>query len=310
MEFSHTSEPDFHIERKKKMLSLYKEEITSLYGHNSRTFIFALACTFIQISLSIYLANKSFFLILLVSYILGACLNHALYVFIHEATHNLVFKKTLANKIFAIFCDTALIFPGAMAFRKYHHLHHNHMGVYMKDADLCSQGEAKMVGNSSFRKLIWSFFLGVSQALRPLRFKEKKFYTNWIVYNFIYQVLVTSLLAYLFGPFCILYLLLSTLFGLGLHPLGGRWIAEHYLTKETRQETYSYYGPVNKFMFNIGYHTEHHDFMNIPWNNLPKLRKIAPQYYNELEFHSSYLKLLIDFILNKKNTLYSRVTRD
>ena len=56
-----------------------------------------------------------------------------------------------------------------------------------------------------------------------------------------------------------LYLTLSFFFSLGLHPVGARWIQEHY-TYDFDQETTSYYGPINRVALNMGYHNEHHDF--------------------------------------------------
>ena len=89
------------------------------------------------------------------------------------------------------------------------------------------------------------------------------------------------------GPKALAYLALSTFFALGLHPVGGRWIQEHYETRKG-QETYSYYGPLNRTCFNMGYHNEHHDFAGIPWNNLPKLKKLAPDYYDSLASYRSW----------------------
>ena len=55
---------------------------------------------------------------------------------------------------------------------------------------------------------------------------------------------------------------------MGLHPLGARWIQEHYLV-HGEQETTSYYGILNVPALNVGYHNEHHDFPSVPWNRLP-----------------------------------------
>jgi fatty acid desaturase len=113
---------------------------------------------------------------------------------------------------------------------------------------------------------------------------------------------------FVLGPKALAYLALSTFFALGLHPVGGRWIQEHYETRPG-QETYSYYGPLNKTCFNMGYHNEHHDFAGIPWNNLPKLKRVAPEYYDSLKSYRSWTGVLLKFIFDPSMSTYSRVIR-
>lgn len=60
----------------------------------------------------------------------------------------------------------------------------------------------------------------------------------------------------------LLYLFLSLWFGYGFHPAAMHFIQEHY-TVTDGQETYSYYGGLNKWFLNIGYHNEHHDFTKV-----------------------------------------------
>jgi sphingolipid delta-4 desaturase len=155
---------------------------------------------------------------------------------------------------------------------------------------------------------MWVALLGISQALRPLKVKGVKALDRWIVANILVVLVVNILFYLLLGPKALAYLALSTFFALGLHPVGGRWIQEHYETRPG-QETYSYYGPLNRTCFNMGYHNEHHDFASIPWNNLPRLKRLAPEYYDSLKSYRSWTAVLLKFIFDPSMSTYSRVVR-
>ena len=47
------------------------------------------------------------------------------------------------------------------------------------------------------------------------------------------------------------YLVMSSFWAGSLHPLGGHFIAEHYVWDNSQQETYSYYGWLNIFAYNV-----------------------------------------------------------
>ena len=106
-----------------------------------------------------------------------------------------------------------------------------------------------------------------------------------------------------------MYLFLSLIFAGGLHPTSGHFISEHYVFEEG-QETYSYYGPLNLVTFNVGYHNEHHDFPRIPGSRLPELRKIAPEFYDNLHSYKSWVAVNWRFLTDKNITLYSRTKRE
>jgi sphingolipid delta-4 desaturase len=106
----------------------------------------------------------------------------------------------------------------------------------------------------------------------------------------------------------VLYLTLASIFSIGLHPLGARWIQEHYLTHRG-QETFSYYGPLNWLALNVGYHNEHHDLMTVPWPRLPEIRRRAPEFYDSLVSYRSWTMLLLRFLFDPSLSLYSRRIR-
>ena len=297
--------PNIHVSRRKEILEKYPQ-VRNLYGAYPLSALYICLIVGGQLLISYFLKDQAWWVSLIVAYCIGAFANHSLFVMIHECTHNCVFSKPLGNKIMGIVCDVALVLPSALGFRKYHMIHHKHLGEYSYDPDITSYTEANLIGNSSLKKALWLFLFSISQALRPLKVKFYKPINGWVITNIIVIVLTNIAVAIYISPMALLYLSFSTLFALGLHPLGGRWIQEHYVTKKG-QETYSYYGPLNKITFNMGHHNEHHDFMNVAWINQPKIKEMAPEYYDNLVSYTSWTKVLLNFIFNPQMDSYTRI---
>jgi sphingolipid delta-4 desaturase len=100
----------------------------------------------------------------------------------------------------------------------------------------------------------------------------------------------------------------------GIHPCAGHFLSEHYVLQHTQsgkniQETYSYYGGLNKFTWNVGYHNEHHDFPNIPGSRLPKVRAAASEYYDTLTTCPSWTFAIINYITCPRLGPHCRVKR-
>ena len=307
--FTQVDWPDAHLERRRAILKQHPD-VKALMGANPATAGCILLIVGLQIAIAAGLGalDAHWLLVVLLAYVVGAVPNHALYALIHECTHNLLFKRHWPNQVFGIVCDFALVVPGAMAFRKYHLLHHKHLGVEALDADLPTPREARMFGKGRLRKALWMLFFSLSQAMRPMKIVGISLWDRWVLANTVAVIAVDVLVLVILGPKALIYLLLSTFFGLGLHPLGGRWIQEHFVTK-AGQETYSYYGPLNRVSFNVGYHNEHHDFANVPWNNLPKLKAAAPEFYDSLASYKSWTGVIARFILDPAMSTYSRISR-
>src|SRR5205814_7612668 len=203
-----------------------------------------------QFVLALLVANQRWFIWAPCAYIIGATIDHALWALIHDCTHNLVFRSRTANRLVAILANLPLVLPGAISFAKYHLLHHRHMGDLEFDAGIPGPTEARVVGRSGLRKATWIAGTIVVQGIvRPGRMKKIALWDGWTVVNVVIQFSAMALLVYLAGWAPLKYLLFSTVFAIGLHPLGARWIQEHFALAPD-QETYSYYGPLNRLSFN------------------------------------------------------------
>lgn len=304
--YSTVSEP--HRLRTKKILAEHPE-VRELIGKNPYTFFALAGLVLAMVFLSYLLKDSSWWLIVLVSYAVGAFINHSLFVMIHETTHNLLFKSKSANLLAGIFANLPHILPSAVSFSRYHLKHHSFQGIHELDADLPDFWEARLINNSSFGKAFWLFMFPFFQLRRTFRLKEIKPIDGWVLLNWGAQLAFNIALWVFIGPKAFWFMLFSFFFAVGLHPLGARWIQEHYLTLDENQETYSYYGPLNTISFNVGYHNEHHDFPSIPWNKLPQLKRKASSYYDSLYSHTSWTKLFFRFLFDKKISLYSRILR-
>lgn len=303
--FSAEAEP--HKARTKLILKSHPE-IRNLMGRNPASSLLILFVVALQITIAWLLRAEAWWLSLILAYIIGAFASHSLYVLIHECAHNLVFKKRSLNLISGIIADLPNVLPSSISFRSYHLKHHSFQGHYDLDADLASRWEARFISNSFFGKALWMLLFPVFQALRPPRLKEIKFMNGWTIINMIAVFSFDILIITAFGFNSFLYLVFSFFFSIGLHPLGARWIQEHFIVSPP-QETYSYYGPLNIVALNVGYHNEHHDFPSVPWNRLPEIRAAAPEWYNTLVYHTSWTALFLKFLFSRDLSLFSRVVR-
>ncbi|MDT3402424.1 fatty acid desaturase [Mucilaginibacter terrae] len=303
--WSDESEP--HKHRTKAIIKEHPE-LRTLIGRNPYTFLVITLCVGIQIAGAYLLKDAAWYWIALAAYGVGAFACHTLFVCIHECAHNLIFKNKTANTWAGIFANLPTLLPSSVSFQKYHLKHHSYQGVEALDADMPFRWEAKLINNSTFGKAIWLLFYPIFQALRPFRLKEINLVDGWTAVNWVVQLSFTAAIAYFFGWSAVLYLVLSFFFSVGLHPLGARWVQEHFLT-HGEQETKSYYGRLNFPNLNVGFHNEHHDFPSVPWNNLPKVKALAGRHYDDLGHHTSYTRLLFEFLFDRELSVFSRTAR-
>ena len=285
-------------------------EIKKLIGQkNPATFWIIVVCVSLMMGLAYAVSNQPWWVVAAAAWFIGAFVAHTLFVCIHEASHNLIFRKPGANMWAAILANLPTVFPTALSFKAFHIKHHAFQGVHELDADLPDWYEAKLINNYAIGKAIWLLLFPIFQGIRTLRMKELAVIDKWVMANIVVQLAFDVLIVVLFGWKALIFMGLCLFFSVGLHPLGARWVQEHFLTLDPAQETYSYYGIMNRPNLNVGMHNEHHDFPSIPWNKLPELKKSAPEYYDTLKFHTSYVRLFFRFLFDQEISLFSRIIR-
>mmetsp|Transcript_17752 Transcript_17752/g.31642 ORF Transcript_17752/g.31642 Transcript_17752/m.31642 type:complete len:323 (-) Transcript_17752:67-1035(-) len=305
-EFNWSEEWEPHQARRAAMLKKYGPQIKALYGPDPWVPAQALLVVALQVSAAWAVRDMDVWQLLVAGYLVGAFANHNLFLAVHELTHNLGFKRPLYNKLMAIIANLPIGVPMATKFQKYHREHHTSQGVHGVDMDIATRAEAEWIHNG-WEKLVWTVCQLFFYALRPV--VVRPFPPEiWDLVNAAACIAFDLAILKYMGWRSLFYLIAGSFVGGGVHPIAGHFIAEHY-TFDPRQETYSYYGPLNAITYNVGFHNEHHDFPNIPGSRLHKLREIAPEYYNHLHCHMSWSKVVYDYITNPNVGPFSRTKR-
>lgn len=286
----------------------------------------------IQLGLALAAAHMPWWGILLAAYVLGGPVNISLFVLAHECTHGLVFKKDFWNRYLYTFTTLPMFLSAHHSWWAEHLVHHSETGA-QKDFITRRQAFFLITRRTSPLVVPYSAMMLVMQAVRsvaglvlylltdlprgrlePSRRTltvladehlvsgyEKDHITKWAV---VYPVLCFALYGLLYwyggwGPLA--YLFLAQVFFTGfLHPYCLGWVLwiSHVHGHNREQPTVSHYGKLNNFVgFNGGLHVEHHDLAGIPWSRLPKIRRMAPAFYDNLATLPSFTGLALRFVL-------------
>ncbi|CAD6445161.1 a72da926-6c54-47be-b9cf-2c0a0d572fcd [Sclerotinia trifoliorum] len=317
--WTYTEEP--HRSRRLAIIKAHPD-VTKLCGPEPLTKYVVLLVVSIQILCAYLLRNTPFFSwkFFLTAYIIGATANQNLFLAIHEISHNLAFKNANLNRALAIFANLPIGIPYSASFRPYHLTHHKSLGVDGLDTDLPTRFEAIFL-DSLLGKAFFCTFQILFYAIRPIFIYAVPFTSIHIV-NILTQVLFDTLLVKTTNSYnSLYYLILSAFLAGSLHPCAGHFIAEHYVferqplqardpkTGVEIPETFSYYGPLNFFTYNVGLHNEHHDFPAVPWTRLPALHEMAKEFYAELPRHDSWIYVIWQFVWDKEVGMTCRVKR-
>mmetsp|Transcript_14841 Transcript_14841/g.19577 ORF Transcript_14841/g.19577 Transcript_14841/m.19577 type:complete len:318 (-) Transcript_14841:478-1431(-) len=270
--------------------------------------------TVIYVTVGIYCAQFGHWIAILIGWTIGGtCINSAT-LGMHECAHGLIWgkKNKLLNNITGVVASVPFVMPAFFPFKHFHLIHHantNVDGEPPADPDMPSHFEQRLFNSNIIGRWIGMFFQQLAYAIRPTLQYE---YTPGPpeILNGIFN-LVLHYCAYLQAGHLAYatYVLSSIMLGLAFHPCAMHFYAEHSgldpkAINEAKQDpaidTWSYYGFWNYFIFNVGYHKEHHDNMQVAGYYLPEFKeKNKDKYDTEDAVYKSYNKILFDLFFKR-----------
>jgi sphingolipid delta-4 desaturase len=301
--WSYTDEP--HLTRRQVILMKHPE-IRELYGPDRGELYAALAVIVIQLGMGWLVRDCSWGWLFFWAYWVGGTFNHTLSLAVHELSHFMMHPTKWVNVAMGMVCNLPQGLPTSVMFRKYHIEHHQFQGVEDVDVDIPSRLEGKIF-SGFFMKIVFVVLQPFTYSLRPFVLRPKLPCIPTLI-NLVVALTFDYYVYKFVGIKPLVYFVSGTFLGMTFHPMAGHLLAEHYTFKPD-QETYSYYGPMNKLAFNVGYHNEHHDFPQVPGSRLPEVRRLAPEFYDTLPHYNSWFFVLLDFVKRADLSAFSRVMR-
>lgn len=325
----------YHNELRRRVLAAHPD-VALLVGPDWRTAIAAIGLLAVYWTTAWAVSKTTWWIVFLAAFFVGQTIYHSASVLVHESAHRLVFRGPKARVAFDLLLETILTSFGVQLIYQHNHItsHHAHLGDYERDYEhedayvvanrrvlrarhpvlyrLLSIGilifhllPFAIVTDTVFLPPLFGQLVGMpgrdkarnTGATRPSRAELWLFFLYSIAVN-IGLYLAFGFLGWLFHIWSLS--LLSSRWGASIR---GQILSEHY-GEDTEHPTRSTYWWGNRLFFNMGYHVEHHSFSNIPWMKLPKLKSLAPEFFdaeNELNYYEFWWKQVkSDFTLPRR----------
>lgn len=303
-----TGDGDPHRARAAAILAAHPE-VRRLIGLEPATKWLVLAVVALQLGTVPFFCGLAGWRFWLAVAAVSGTLQSALVLAVHEVTHNLAFREPWRNRVLAVVANLPVLVPFAHGFKTHHAVHHGQLGRRGVDPDVPTDWEARFTG-VPHTKLLWVAGQLLAYAARPVYLAPSAVPANrWFLFNLVACLAFDAVIVWAWGWRPVLYLLGGLAFAGSFHPVAGHFISEHYCPvadDKDQPETFSYYGPLNRIAWNVGYHNEHHDFPSIPWSRLPELRRIAHAFYDPLPTTPSWPGATWQFIASHMSG-YNRV---
>lgn len=327
--------------RMRKMVLEAAPEAARLGGARPMTALALPALIGLHWGMAWLVGNSDLAACFLASFFIGQLIIHSGGGLLHETAHRLVFHRNGPKLAFDLGLELLLGSFGKQLTYQFDHVtsHHAHLGDYERDyehEDICSFNARRKIRHDNPAMQRFLTCLTLALHLLPFGFilsdfilprlygqasglvakdSQRDIRARAVPMKLRAAFIATSVglnlfLLWAFGPLGWLYhnWSLSLFLGkMGISNLG-QSLSEHEGDNENAP-TYSDYRLQNLFLFNTGYHNEHHTFPNVSWWNLPRLRQLAPRVFNR-ENPRNYFQLWLrhvteDFSPSRRNRLMS-----
>lgn len=146
----------YHWQRKKEIIAAHPD-VREYAKPEPMTALYVILCVSIMTLSAWFLRDAAWWQVAIAIYTIGAVTNHALWVLIHDATHDCIFPSKSLNLIFLCLANLPHIFPSGISFRHYHRVHHSHLNEAFADPDVPGEQEMKFFSRNPFTKMLWLF---------------------------------------------------------------------------------------------------------------------------------------------------------
>lgn len=328
-----TNAEDWHVKRRKEILSKYPELSKLQKSSYLSAFVFpscsvAIFCWYVLGAYNLNTIGSAIWWVLtvfLVSPLRGGLSLQGS----HETSHRLVGKGgKFVNFVVGIFC--CLPSPtsaGLNVIFRAHKVHHRNAFVNNDPDTLHLRNYNDLAKSSLARRRLQALSKSVETLYKSPYLLLKGFictplqlslsvlgfytpkeidYAKWAHHTFYFCFMAV------FGVRPVMYMLLTD-WMIPIDPLHKFGEIEHF-SHFDHQPSYSQYNwLLNLLSFNYGYHCEHHDFPRVPWFRLPEIKRRAPAYYETtgLSMQRLYADVLWDSIpMMNPNFLRLEVTEE
>ena len=315
-----------HNEMRRDVLTRHPEA-KALNGSNPWTALAIPALLALHWGMAWLVSSAGLLWCFVAAFFFGQLIIHAAGSLIHETAHKLIFRGPRPKLAFDLGLELIVgSFAKQLTYQHEHvSSHHPFIGNYERDyehEDICGFHAAQLIRAKYPRLLkLQTIFVMVMGLLpfgflvvdkvntriakrlsgsrdydtaRQLRASQPEVWEKRLFIGTSIALNIFLLLAFGFWGWLYHNWSLSLFLGkFGVTNLG-QSLSEHEGDDDVNP-TYSSYGLWNYLLFNTGYHNEHHTFANVPWNRLPKLRRLAPETFSRAN-PRGYLRLWWDHV--------------